>query len=181
VIDARKTERDFSGKPISYHDLEIIVSATFARNRTEEGQYLHRSPSAGGLFGIKGYIIAPNVDGLPKGIYSIDSENNCITRIEDDCPKLADILMSPEDQLNNTSAAIVICANMNLLLKKYGPRSFRFAFLDAGHAMQNIFLAATALQLKMVPLGGFSEIEIAEALQIDDEMIQPVYACVVGK
>ena len=38
---------------------------------------------------------------------------------------------------------------------KYGLRGYRFALLEAGHVMQNAVLAAAALALPALPVGGF--------------------------
>ena len=50
---------------------------------------------------------------------------------------------------------------------KYGVRGYRFALLEAGHVGQNVLLAATALGLGAVPLGGYYDRLTDEFLGLD--------------
>ena len=50
---------------------------------------------------------------------------------------------------------------------KYGDRAYRFTLLEAGHVGQNLVLAATALGLAAVPIGGFFDRRVDAFLGID--------------
>ena len=50
---------------------------------------------------------------------------------------------------------------------KYGARAYRFTLLEAGHVGQNLLLAATALGLASVPIGGFFDREVDAFLGVD--------------
>lgn len=65
-------------------------------------------------------------------------------------------------------------------LTKYGDRGYRYALLEAGHLMQNLNLAASALGLGCVNLGGFYDDELATLAGIDVEREVPLYCSAIG-
>ena len=64
---------------------------------------------------------------------------------------------------------------------KYGLRGYRFVLLEAGHAAQNLLLAATALGLASVPVGGFYDRELERLLQVDGVNESALYALSLGR
>ena len=63
---------------------------------------------------------------------------------------------------------------------KYGERGYRFALLEAGHAAQNMLLAATALALAALPLGGFYDRRLDELVGADGLDEATLYAIALG-
>jgi SagB-type dehydrogenase family enzyme len=63
---------------------------------------------------------------------------------------------------------------------KYGLRGYRFALLEAGHLGQNLLLAATALELASLPVGGVYDRRVDEFLSIDGVNESVVYAFSFG-
>jgi SagB-type dehydrogenase family enzyme len=77
-------------------------------------------------------------------------------------------------------AVFVITTIYGRLAEKYGEqRSIRYAYLEAGHAAQNLLLQATALGLAGVPIGAFRDEEVQSALSLPSEQT-PVYLIPVG-
>lgn len=63
---------------------------------------------------------------------------------------------------------------------KYGDRGIRYVHMEAGHAAQNIYLQATALDLGTVTVGAFYDEQVKEVLNLPDDE-QPLYILPVGK
>jgi SagB-type dehydrogenase family enzyme len=63
---------------------------------------------------------------------------------------------------------------------KYGQRGYRFTLLEAGHVGQNLVLAATALGLGSVAVGGFFDCRVEELLSVDGVNESALYAVAVG-
>ncbi len=183
IIEQRKTDRNFEGKFLKFSDLEKIIASSFGKNRKELGDFLHRSPSAGGLFALQGYFINQNIKGLDKGIYYIDEEKEYLFLIEKDIPlNLGKIFFYNEEELFAKSSGIfVISADLSLTADKYGVRAVRFALLDAGHCMENICLATEKCNGKIIPIGGFDEEKVQKILKIKNELEFPVYTAIIGK
>jgi SagB-type dehydrogenase family enzyme len=64
---------------------------------------------------------------------------------------------------------------------KYGQRGTRYIYLDAGHAGQNLYLAAAALGLGCCAIGAFFDDEINSLLGVDGENETIVYMASVGR
>jgi SagB-type dehydrogenase family enzyme len=74
----------------------------------------------------------------------------------------------------------VISADLAPVANKYGKRSAeRFVTLEAGHAAQNLLLAATALGLAAVPIGAFDDRELRRVVGLDEDRT-PLYLLAVG-
>jgi len=52
---------------------------------------------------------------------------------------------------------IVIAAVYERTTDRYGERGVQYVHMEAGHAAQNLYLEATALNLGMVSIGAFND------------------------
>ena len=75
----------------------------------------------------------------------------------------------------------VITAVPRRIALKYGEvRAERYAHMEAGHAVQNLLLQATALGLGGVPMGAFDDAEVARTLDLPPGE-SPLYLIPVGE
>ena len=63
--------------------------------------------------------------------------------------------------------------------RKYGERAGRYVHIEAGHAAQNLFLQAGALELDTVVVGAFDDDAVAALLRLPGDM-QPLLLMPVG-
>lgn len=75
---------------------------------------------------------------------------------------------------------IIICAEYERTLARYGSRGIRYIHMEVGHAGQNIYLEATALGLATVAIGAFNDERVREVLRLDKQL-KPLYIMPVGK
>ena len=61
---------------------------------------------------------------------------------------------------------LVITAEYQRITGKYGQRGIRYAFIEAGHIGQNIFLQAEALGLKAGIVGAYHDEKLIEIMAI---------------
>jgi SagB-type dehydrogenase family enzyme len=64
---------------------------------------------------------------------------------------------------------------------RYSERGYRYFFLDAGHACQNLYLAAEAIDCGVCAIAAFSDDAVDEFLHIDGEEQFSLYLATVGK
>jgi SagB-type dehydrogenase family enzyme len=76
-------------------------------------------------------------------------------------------------------ATIVIAAVFERTTRKYGQRGIRYGIMEAGHASQNVYLQAAALQVHTVAVGAFRDEAVHRLLFLDDDE-QPLYLMPVG-
>ena len=81
----------------------------------------------------------------------------------------------------DASLAIVILADYAKIQQKYHSRGRQYDLLEAGHAAQNICLAATELGLGSCCVGAFRESKVLKALGLENSGLTPVYMVVAGR
>jgi SagB-type dehydrogenase family enzyme len=138
-------------------------------------------PSAGGLYPLELYILAMNVEGLGPGLYHYDARLHSLDVLTsgDLRPALTEAIFI-EEAAQTAAAAIVLTGVFGRSKIKYGERAYRFALLEAGHAMQNLCLVTTVLGIGSCPVGGFIDDHLNDLLDIDGIEEAALYAMTVG-
>jgi SagB-type dehydrogenase family enzyme len=138
-------------------------------------------PSGGALYPLELYVAACRVNGLPPGLLHLDPERRVLEVLHDG--DVADELLAATplpDLLADAAAVVFVTAVFWRTRVKYGLRGYRFALLEAGHVVQNVLLAATALGTPAFPLGGFFDTAVEEMLGVDGVDESVVYGAVLG-
>lgn len=140
------------------------------------------SPSAGALYPLRHYYVNLRPTGtLPQGAYALSaSEGGRLhyTPLDSDLSHIEAAFSSPE-LLTHAQGVLVIAADFAASAKKYGPRALSYVPLEAGHAAQNVLLAAAACDCHAVEVGGFMEDDLASLLSVDDSIV-PVTTVILG-
>jgi SagB-type dehydrogenase family enzyme len=80
----------------------------------------------------------------------------------------------------DAGVVLLIAADVQRLLRKYGDRGYRYILFEAGHVAQNLNLVAGALGLGSCNLGGFFDQELGHLLQLDAESEIALYGVAIG-
>jgi nitroreductase len=148
----RRSVRRYTKEAITLNDLSQLLWA--AQGITSEEGF-RTAPSAGALYPLEVYVVAGNVDGLAGGVYRYP-------------------------QITDASVDIVFAAVFERSTAKYGERGVRYAYIEAGHAAQNVYLQAESLGLGVCAVGAFYEQEVSELLALSRDET-PIYILTVGK
>ncbi len=115
------------------------------------------------------------------GVYHFDPLRHALEVVSTGlAPGRLAALSTYPDIVEPCSALLLIAAVFGRTRFKYGQRGYRFAVLEAGHVGQNVMLAATALGLGAVPLGGFYDRPTDELLELDGVNESTLYAIALG-
>jgi SagB-type dehydrogenase family enzyme len=82
--------------------------------------------------------------------------------------------------VKNAAVVIVFAADYDRTTVKYGDRGIRYVHIEVGHAAENAFLQAVALNLSAVVIGAFYDEEVKEVLNMPEDE-QPLLILPVGK
>ena len=162
VLEKRKSVRNYSDTPISLQKLSTLLFHSLSI-RNEHHSY----PSGGKLYPVETYVVALNVEGTEKTSYHYNPQGHCLERI----PTKFTIGSKPLTYYPWAETAaflIVMTARWNENFKKYGDAGYPMICAEAGHAMQNLLLVGTALDIESCPLAGFDGNTIDELLDIGD-------------
>ena len=157
----RNFEQD---RPVESKYLGACLDAAFSSE-------IRPIPSAGALYPLRAYmIVREGCSDIPSGYYHYNHEDQTLVMYNDevDIPKLRHIFNS-ETLAFNAPILFVIVADLERQPKKYQNRGYRYTILEAGHAAQNIEMAATELGLGSLEFGAFQDKTLGEELELPKE------------
>jgi SagB-type dehydrogenase family enzyme len=188
IIRLRRTLRQFSGRPISLADASRLLYFAYGithRPSDEDSpvdkQFFRAVPSAGALYPLELYMVAWRVVPLEPGIYHYSVLNHGLELIEPgDFSELAGEYTMSQEITEKASALFLVSAVFRRSMVKYHERGYRFVLLEAGHLGQNICLMATAMNLGILPIGGFLDDELNQLVGLDGVNETVIYPLLAG-
>jgi SagB-type dehydrogenase family enzyme len=182
VIQRRRSQRDFREEPISLSHLSQLLWAVQGVTHTEFGYAFRACPSAGALYPIETYLAINHVDGLPPGIYHHYIPKNLLELLAEGSfgKDLAEAALG-QDMIRAASVVFIWTAVVQRSKWKYRERGYRYIYLDGGHIGQNLYLAASALELGCCTIGALFDDEVNRIIGVDGKKETVVYMGAVGK
>jgi len=174
----RRSIREYANLPLTLEDVSQLLWAAQGITTEWGGR---TAPSAGALYPLEVYLAVGNVENLAAGVYKYKPERHELVKVRDDDVRgeLAEAALG-QNFVMEAAIDIVIAAVYERTTKKYGDRGVRYTHMEAGHAAQNIYLQATALDLGMVTIGAFYDDRVKDILgMLKNET--PLYVIPVGK
>jgi|WetSurMetagenome_2_1015567.scaffolds.fasta_scaffold37431_3 SagB-type dehydrogenase family enzyme len=181
AISLRRSTRGFSPESIQLFQLSQILWA--AQGITDPQRDLRSIPSAGGTYPLEIYLAIGDegIDNFNSGVYHYESAEHALqTHLPEDIrSELADAAMN-QDFISVAPVSLIICAIYNRTLMRYSSRGERYVYMEAGHSSQNVYLQATALNLRTVAVGAFHDDKVRQVLRLDST-VRPLYIMPIGK
>ncbi|MEW6288343.1 MAG: SagB/ThcOx family dehydrogenase [Thermodesulfobacteriota bacterium] len=168
LLQHRRSERRFSGRPLSLDDLALLLWACQGVT-AQAGPYLLRTaPSAGALYPIETYVAADHVGGLPPGLFHFNVRTFQLERLTDRAvgPLVARAALD-QSFIGQAAAVFIWSAVLRRNMAKYGQRGMRYICMDAAHICQNLLLAAGALGRRSCPVAAMYDDELNDLLGLD--------------
>ena len=172
TLAQRRSVRAFEDRPLTDSELGRLLWA--AQGLTGE-QGFRTAPSAGALYPLELYV------ATAQGIFHYQPPAHHLVELSrvDARPALCEAALDQE-AVRQAPALFVVTAVYERTTGKYGQeRGPRYVHLEAGHAAQNLLLAAVALDLGAVPIGAFHDEEIQAVLGLPADH-EPLYLIPVG-
>ena len=184
TLRERRTQRGpFAGGPIPLAQIGALLDlALGVTGSTGEAASLRAYPSAGALYPLETYLFALDCPPLEQFVFHHDPHRRALAHLAP-CPPPADLrrMIFADDLWEGAAAALVLTGVFSRTQAKYGERGYRFVLLEAGHAAQNVLLAARSLGLSAAPIGGFCESALGAAMGLDARGESPVYVILLGR
>lgn len=178
AIRMRRSIRDFEDRPLS---LEQISQLLWAGQGITKG-FKRAAPSAGATYPLILYVVVgePGVNGLPAGIYEYIPKTHSLVVVKSgDFRQRVAVACLNQTFIQEAPVSIVIAAEYERTTARYGERGRRYVHMEAGHAGENIYLQAVALQLGTVVVGAFLDVDLQQVLDLPEEQ-DPLYVMPVG-
>lgn len=194
VIAGRISHRFYDDTAVSLPQLAFLLWATQGVRGIRGNNYaaLRTVPSGGARHAFETYLLVNNVEGLAPGVYHYLPLEHALEPIT-----LGETLTVPgaENLTTRDMTSFCVCdqkwaANAAVTLFytmvayrgewRYADSTHRVALIDAGHVVQNLYLACEASGLGTCAIAAFRQAESDALLQVDGEEEFTVYVSPVG-
>lgn len=178
ALKQRRSIRQYKDETMT---LQQVSQLLWAAQGITSPDGLRTAPSAGGLYPLEIYLVSGNVQDLPAGVYHyLPAENALQLLVKGDKRAALTAAALQQNSIKLAPVDIVITAVYARTTKKYGHRGKRYAYIEVGHAAQNVCLQAASLRFGTVTIGAFDESAFRAILTLPKEEV-PLYIMPVGK
>lgn len=173
ALARRRSRRALGGAALTDAELGQLLWA--AQGVTDREQGLRAAPSAGALYPLVVYVVTgAGVQRYEPATHGL----RFVARVDrrDALSKAA----HGQAVVGGAPASLVVVGIVARTRAKYGARAERFVTLEAGHAVQNVLLEATALGLGAVPIGAFDDDAVRAVVEESADAL-PLYVVPLGR
>lgn len=158
VMENRRSRRDMSAQPVSIGDISQLLHRVARVKEVHSGSQsipqetlLRPYPSAGAIHELEFYLAIRCCDQLNPGFYHYNGQEHTLTLISNAetaaAGMVADCAASWGQPDQPPHAVVVITSRLPRLAWKYSAIAYRMSLLNAGVAIQSLYLAAADLGL----------------------------------
>ena len=181
AIKKRRSVRSYSKKALTLSHVSQLLFAAQGITGNHFGHDVRTAPSAGALYPIEVYLVVNNIEELSRGIYHYNVKKHALELLkEGDFRKEITNAGLGQDMLGEANLTFVLSAVFERTRRKYGDRSLRYIFMEAGHISQNISLQAVSLGLGSVCVGAFYDELVNSLVGLDGSRESAIYLQAVG-
>ncbi len=183
ALKERSSIRDYDQSELLLPEVSQLLWASQGITR-EQGEWQFRTaPSAGALYPIETYLAVNRAGGLLGGLYHYEVRHHRLAFLREDPLIGMALTRAALGQTACQRAAVVLVwtAVIARSARKYGERTYRYIYMDAGHSAQNVYLASTALGLGCCVIGAFFDDEVNAVLEVDGHEETTVYMATIGR
>jgi SagB-type dehydrogenase family enzyme len=184
AIETRASVRRYADRPLALDELSYLLWCTQGVKGVEGGYVTWRNvPSAGARHALETCLLVNRVEGLQPGLYRYLAIEHKLVQVNVE-PRVADAVTRAcwgQRFVKACAVTFIWTAVAYRMTWRYGQRGYRYLHLDAGHACQNLYLAAASVGCGACAIAAFVDEEMNDVLGIDGEEQFAIYVATVGK
>jgi len=162
ALGARRSTRAFAPESLSLADAAQLLWAAQGVNREPRGR---TAPSAGATYPLELYLLAGRVRDLPAGLYRYrPATHDLVLAKGGDLREELVTTAVHQPWATNAALFLVFAAAYERTAARYGERAERYVPMDVGHAAENVYLQAAALDLGTTFQGAFVDTAVSRVL-----------------
>jgi len=174
----RRSVRNYTDEALTLQEVSQLL---WAAQGITDPSGKRTAPSAGALYPLELYVVVGGVEDVAKGVYKYEPQQHELVRVLDGEQRKALAAAALNQQsIAQGAIDIVITAIYERTTRKYSDRGIRYVHMEAGHAAQNVYLQAVAMNLGMVIIGAFYDDRVKEVLNLPENE-EPLYIMPVGR
>jgi SagB-type dehydrogenase family enzyme len=182
VFEKRRSFRDYRQESLSLKELANLLWAAQGVTSQAPAPWFRTAPSAGALHPIDTYLVINRVEDLEAGVYRLNVADFALEpkKAGDFSMRIAEAALN-QDMARKAAVVFVWVAVIQRSRQKYRQRAYRYIYLDSGHIAQNLYLAATAMNLGCCAIAAFYDEEVNQIVGVDGAEETTVYLATIGK
>lgn len=183
AIEQRRSLRSYSDESLSLSELSYLLWCCQGVQQAFPKHTLRTVPSAGARHAFETYVLVNRVQDLSSGLYRFAALQHSLAAVDLSAGIAGQLTAACLGQAMVSASAITVfwTAEVERMYFRYGERGYRYLHLDAGHACQNLCLAAEAIGCGACAIAAFGDEAANETLGLDGVNRFLVYAAAVGK
>jgi SagB-type dehydrogenase family enzyme len=182
VVQKRRSFRDYTDEPLNLQELSTLLWATQGVTEKAFSPWYRTVPSAGALHPIDTYLVVNRAEVFDPGVYLLNVPDYSLELKKGGDFSLPIAQAALEQEMAGSAAVVFVwVAVIERSRQKYRQRAYRYIYLDCGHIAQNLYLAATAMDLGCCGIAAFFDDEVNELVGVDGQEETAIYLATVGK
>ncbi|MGM0495748.1 MAG: SagB/ThcOx family dehydrogenase [Bacillota bacterium] len=180
-IKSRRSLRSYANTPMTFEELSYLLWETSRVEYIEDNRVYKTIPTAGATNSGETYIYINNVEDIENGIYLYLQNEHKLALINQASDIEREVNQAILRQLRKAHVVFFFTAVASRVEYKYDFVGPKLIALEAGHACQNLSLAAEVIDAGACAIAAYDQEKIDELLKIDGEDHFTVYCATVGK
>jgi len=183
AIMNRKTVRKYTEEALTKEELSYLLFSMQGIKESHPQATKRVVPSAGARHPFEVYVLINKVKDINQGLYRYLAEEESLGVIEENKTIANTIQAACFDQvmISNSAVTFILVADIYRMTYRYVERGYRYIHLDAGHIMQNLYLASEQINAGTCAIAAFNDDALNNALALDGENHLSIYVGTTGK
>jgi SagB-type dehydrogenase family enzyme len=180
-IKNRRSLRSYSKNPLSFIELSYILWETSRVDYHTDNAVYRTIPTGGATNSMETYVYLNNVTDLKKGIYHYLQEKHCLALYKTDDSLDKEVDNAILKQLRGAAIVVFFTAVVERSEYKYDFCAHKMIAIEAGHAGQNLSLAAEIIDSGVCAICAYDQDLVDRVLEIDGFDEFTTYCFTLGK
>ena len=179
VVKLRRSTRQYSDESLSIEEVSYLLWETSRVEFVKNNAVFRTIPTGGATNAMETYVYLNNVEGL-SGLYLYLQNEHKLALINDKAIK-DKVNKSLFQQLRGAGVVVYLTCIPKRSEYKYSFTAHKMIAMEAGHAAQNLSLAAEIIDAGACCLAAYDQDKCDQLLEVDGTEEFTTYAITVGK
>lgn len=180
-IKNRRSLRQYGETNLTKEEVSYLLYETSRVDEIRRSATFRTIPTGGATNGMETYLYVHRVDGLERGLYHYQQTSHTLQLLDESEDLDHRVNEALYHQLRNASIVVILTTVPYRSEYKYSFCAHKMLAMEAGHAGQNLSLAAEVVNSGTCALAAYHQDLLDQVLGVDIEQEFATYALTVGK
>lgn len=181
VVALRRSLRKYKKETLTKEEVSYLLWETSRVNSYKPGVVFRSIPTGGATNPMETYVYLQKIDGIDSGLYHYVQDKHILVLLDEGKGLKERVNQSLWTQLRGANFTMFMTTVPYRSEYKYGHTAHKMIAMEAGHAAQNLSLAAEIIDCGACCLAAYNQDLADELLGVDGVEEFTTYAVTVGK